>query len=625
MSNLKHHFKKLDVKSIEDNEGKHKAQCATLHYKNSRRQYSLNDIENELRDTITVMQMQKRNGWCSITVFFGGKAFGTPLNISYKINPNKINISELIYDYYDSYFNATDNPFTSNRNLKIFPQFFINLATIQKGGKADDDELCFYHRLEELGCKSFLNSFTEPSFLYSFFKLKYRSPITLKHAIAIAKKCNFNLHVVGDSVYEPVEPNSLYPHYNLTLKDGHWSHTINEKKSKVIDKQGIIFTFPDESKKVVFRDEKHKKEVDFDSKDAFLFYGHIKVEDEKEMNDIVKEYHQIYELSKGKYNIFKYGDKINFIRAYFNNKLDNYDVDPIEQYEYKFIEKATRRPHCFCKPGTYEKVYYCDVKKAFASILGNSFFKIPIKKGKVTTFTQKEADEIIKKKHNFIYGIYKAHIDGEDKRFVYNPRNYYTSIDLNSAVELGLPIKIREKEGNALIYKCNESCICSKSLFWEFVQDFYEYSTKTKDNKTIKFCMSCLWGVLSQVNKKWVKYVEDMTLPKNSVICNIEQDKDGNTNIATFNYLKPYKSPLARMKAFILAEQRENMIGFFGDNIEDISYCRTDGIYSTKELGFKADGELGDLVLKGTYSNVVIKSCNDIKDINGGKPKLIKA
>ena len=208
------------------------------------------------------------------------------------------------------------------------------------------------------------------------------------------------------------------------------------------------------------------------------------------MNEIIKDYREIYEVSSKKYNIFKSGSKFDFIDYYFSNKLNNYQCEPIQQYELKFIEKATRRPHCDCKIGTYEKVYYYDMKKAYAKIIGSSSFKVPIRKGKLINFTQEEADKIIKNGYNFIYGIYKAHIEGDDKRFVFNPKNYYTSTDLNCAVKLGLKIQIREKEGNALIYKCAETCIESKNIFWQFIGDFYEYSKKCPNNKVIKFFLS---------------------------------------------------------------------------------------------------------------------------------------
>lgn len=606
---------KIKYKSIEDNEGKHKCKSASLNY--IRDYYSLNDIQSETQENLATLRKLGRSGWASISVNYGDKWFSTPLNISFKTK--NVNVRDLIFSYFDDFFSGdAKNPFTNDPNEDVFKSFHINLTTITKKGKADEDKNCFYHRISELGN----TTFDEPSFMYHYLKVPYNSAITSKQAIGMQKKCKYNIIISGEATYEPVEPNPLYPTYRLTVLGNHWSHTetLEEKEDRYKHnfEKPMLFVKEDGEYKIIYNKEttNPEYEVDIENRKKTSHFHSIQVKDWKEAEQIMKEYKEILEHSKGKWNLFKTGKIVDTIRRYVKEKMKIYDVEPIGQLEAKFIERASRRPHCDCKPGVFENVHYYDIKKAYASHLNSMFFKIPIKKGKLITYTQKECDEIVSKKFKFIYGIYKAIVGGEDNRFVYNPKNYYTHTDLNCAIDLGLPIKIREKEGNAFIYSCKDCCISCAHIFRPLINDWYEMSKVFPNNKTVKILLSSIWGSVSQQKRTW-RYLNDeneATMLKNHVVSNIEQNENG-TRVGMTNYLSPYYCNLARLKPFILARQRETMIDYIKDIYDEIVYIRTDGIYSTKKLEFQSEGDIGSMLFKKTFEKIEIKNCNDIKII----------
>ena len=602
-------FRTVGFKSIIDNEGTHKSRCTDLKY--DREMYSLNDIQNELVDKLGVLTKLGSKGWASVSVQYQGKWFSTKLNINYK-DYTKVKINELIYSYFDDYFSKDpNNPFTDNPKEDVFSLFHINLASFTKKGKGDKEEHCFYHRITELGNIKF----SEPSLFYHYLKLPFGSAITHKQAISLQEKLRYNLELTGETSYINPTPNPLYPTYKLTVLANHWIHTETledkDKKQKQNIERGLIFVKSDDEYQIIYRDDLGNSiEIDTNSKEARQKYHIINVEELKEGHKIAQEYREIYEASKHKWNLFKTGNVVKTIRKYVKEKMEQYKVDDIQQWEMKFIEKASRRPHCDCKAGTFENVHYYDVRKAYASHLRNPMFKIPIKKPTLITFTQKDADELVEKKFKFTYGIYKAIVEGKDKRFVYNYKNYYTHTDLNMALKLNLKITIREKEGNAIQYRCNECCISASSIFRQLIDDFYEMSIQYPNNKTVKMMLSSIWGTVSQINKKW-QLAEVDNLPKNHVICNQKFD-EMDWSVATFNYLRPYKCQLARLKPFILARQRETMISYIEDIYADVVYIRCDGFYITKALGYPPEGTIGDLLYKKTFNKLIIQNCNKI-------------
>ena len=83
----------------------------------------------------------------------------------------------------------------------------------------------------------------------------------------------------------------------------------------------------------------------------------------------------------------------------------------------------------------------------------------------------------------FEFGIYRAIISGTTKKFGFNPKNYYTHIDLTRAKELNLNIKlIVDSQPNFLHY----------SSFVDLFDNSYQFEINLKGFMLTNYLLLCL-------------------------------------------------------------------------------------------------------------------------------------
>lgn len=617
------------INRLETNDGIKKARTIELRY-NPKSPKSVSQVNDELNNVLKIMRESGKKGYMTYSIKVNGKWDGIARSAPITFDKD-VDIFERTYNYFDNYYNDVDseNPI-NDKDVKCITNFRFFVTSYASGGQANDTKTCFYDCLTYYQNKTF----TKASFLYSFLKIKYASPITLQHAIFLQNKCHFNLHVSGDEVYEPIAINPTLPHYYLILANGHWSVNRKNKNTRyfakkenprpicIYQKSDNIFTVFDE------QGERTIDELDEEHNNIDIKYVAKERDEQNRMKRRTleaaftlcnSEYSAINELTKGKINPYCFNGNIHMNRYFITQRINHLglQIDNIEQYEHQFISKV-RGPYSFCVPGEYDTIYSYDVKKQFASTLNDKDFKIPIKKGKLTFVSQEDLD---KTKTTFRYGIYHVNVaSGGGNRFAYNRENVYPSDDLQIAVRLGLYISVIDNTPNALLYPCTgeeKSVVSSKSIFGEYIDELNEISKSNPNIKLIKGAMASLYGAFIQMNLKTLEIGQNEEIPQmdeSNVFCAMYQKNETTQDVISFNVNKIYKYNIARLKPFIYARQRLEIFNYIvgTPNFDDVVYLRTDGFYSTKKLDFPKIGQMGDMLYECEYHDVKIENMNKI-------------
>jgi hypothetical protein len=233
-----------------------------------------------------------------------------------------------------------------------------------------------------------------------------------------------------------------------------------------------------------------------------------------------------------------------------------------------------------------------DINSAYPSFLQSSSFRIPIKKGKFTTI--EKFDKIIK------YGIYRVHIiKSEDVNintlFKFNPDNYYTHFDINTAILLGLNISlIQDCQANALLYG-EGTCVMGCSMFSNLIDLLMEL--KMKKVQYAKSLLSQSWGSLCEKQKQKKVAYEDFEIPNGYIL--VGARPYNGTHLFEYSKLGQYfKHNWGRMSCFLTAVVRKKMATTCF-NIKDCIYkIHTDSVVcnksNMKDIKVKLSKDIGD-------------------------------
>lgn len=574
-----------------------KAQTVRVNYANrisKRKQYSIDEIEDEMNYWRKDLKNKKRDGFMSVSVRVRGKWFSTPL--SYAFN-NSINLTLHSFEYFDKYFKQhdPDNPFR-NEELKKVDAFSIFIHRREQTGKASENGDCFLSAIRALGNKTFIDC---------------SKGVTFERAIQLQDTLKANLYISGEFTYIPPNPNPNYANYYLILNNGHWS--INPKHPTPYNitkmrREHPLCVYERTEHGFNICNDKGLSTVETLPKNYSNYPNNIKdISDLQEAYNILnKDYQQVIEETNGKINPLKTWGTTATLSNYINLQLNKatYHCDDIEPYELPYIEHS-RGGFVFCKEGTYKKLYYHDVRGAFPSFFVNNTFMIPNKKGVLKT---------IKYLENLEYGIYNVEIQEGHEYFPYNRKhdNLYTHIDIQMAKELGLKITLLDKQ--ALIF---ESLIPAKTVFGNMVEQLLNWKQHTQ-TEFLKTLPSAIWGVLCRNNIKYSDNsdeIEDTDIPINYIA-----DDDENTIAITKNINQPFVFNWARLKPFLLSSQRFNMYEVvFKKYYNQIVYCKIDGVYSTKKIPHFDNTKVGFMSYKGQATNITIKNCNNITNSKNEK------
>jgi hypothetical protein len=500
-------------------------------------------------------------------------------------------------------------------NNRVFDKMAIYISALpqKKGGYSANND-CLYSCLHEILGNKLFKIFPKPNDLKKLLQLEYNAKVCISSMELLEKKLNCSINVSGDYTYTTkLQSNKII---NLQLINEHYV-LINKKKDifnvnmkrsrrdrKVMMFDKATFTGYDGSNVIAFTNE-YKKLIYSWHTDYILVNIIDKQKTIQENYDMFMDMAtELKVKTNGRINLFKTGGFQNTALDLFNEMTKHIiNPDNIEQVESEFINKASQGAIIFTTKGYEGKAYKSDVKSMYPSILKSSQL-FPVRAGEL---------QYLKELPSIIYnGIYRCKITGRSRLFRFNKDNYYTSIDLNRARDLGLHIDLIIDDQPNFLYYSRDKCLTGSEIFSEYVN--YLFPLKDQKVNGVKFILNILWGSLCQKdeNKYIHKHNDSYDIP-DDVKVTFRPYNDDNTIISTIKYSKYYKYGWARIMPFLIAKGR-SVISKIMEPFDDIIIrCHTDGIMFKEEpKGIKYGSDIGDLVDEGYLEHIIIDQSGKI-------------
>ena len=293
------------------------------------------------------------------------------------------------------------------------------------------------------------------------------------------------------------------------------------------------------------------------------------------------------------------------------------ESEPIDIIEDKWYKSCYNGGLQYCKPGEYD-CYGYDFSNFYASLLGDSYLKIPTKKGKehcLTTIDKLQS------------GFYRIKITCDDsnitKVFSFSKNHCYHYLSVKYAYELknnhNFNINfelIIDDEPNAYLYDINDLTKATK-IFSKWYKCILSLKKQFPKNILIKMLSSSLWGHLSKRNSMHIAEDKLDTLdgsvslegtlsapskvmlnevPRTLLSVSLTDDtdykiidciiqEDGTSFYKLLNVKKPYKYNI-RLKPFITAYGRNKIATMALPHIDNIIRIHTDGVTFDREISF---------------------------------------
>ena len=385
-----------------------------------------------------------------------------------------------------------------------------------------------------------------------------------------------------------------------------------------------------------------KEHLTFTSKEIYEFgirksnkskYIPIKKEDGKTLEETYDEFvklaDRLIEETEGKINLYKTGKSSKVSLKLFFDEMTSrmIEADPIDEKEAMYLYETNQGAIIYCdKDGYTGEGYFYDVNSMYQSIMKSVNFRIPIKKGTFKKLTQSDFDKMLNT--YFEYGIFRVKVDVSSyhkytKMFRVNKNNYYTTIDLNIAKDLGMKMTLIEDGEDNFLHYGKGTCMTGSELFKNYVEFLSNLRSKTGD-KIYKTFGNQLWGGLTQFNKVPKPIVYDVTKPfeygetfsnnENVMVINSGFTKWPMWRIEYMYKDKLYRYAWARLKPFMLAKGREMIGRIMKPHLKYIHRIHTDGFVSSKELDIITGSEMGTLRYEGFKTRVTIPHSNQVLD-----------
>ena len=346
------------------------------------------------------------------------------------------------------------------------------------------------------------------------------------------------------------------------LKDGKFYEDVKYDD----ETRNIIFN--SEGYKPVFTDEPNCD----DNKKAFI----------KNYDEFISKATDLKMCTEGKVDPFKTGNFTDTSKFQFYTRFMPKDIkfEKLTKKESEWLEKCNNDPIILQKD--YKgKVYAYDANSFYPSIMKNKKFYVPYRRGR---FAKKEYDGEIK--GSVQYGIYRVIItckDGIDPMlFSVNDENYYTSICVMRAIELGYSVKyVLDGDDNCLFYNCRTDCYNGDYIYGEYIKYFY----KLKKNGVAGAgnLLQVFWGW--QCTKSYVKNVIKGRIEDHVKIVGMIPDEDDDDKaVMNIKDKVEYKFGMARIQPFLKSMANLKLVNFYKDQLDDVVRVAIDGFIMKNKL-----------------------------------------
>ncbi len=539
------------------------------------------------------------------------------------------------FDQYDSWTRIAKmvKPYTDKTVVKTFDMYIYKSNPKPTGGRGLDkkDKFCFYKCVKSVYPEQTIPNLPTAHKFMKRFGLKDDDAVDISLIPAIEDTIHCAVDVIGDHIYQ--SKNTSLRKIKLLLQNGHYTIVRPEsKKNRTLwskhervplsayYKNGEYICYDGEKSFTMTYPELTKEKITYSSKYIVLPNANIK---ETNYIQIQKEFCKIADglkkASSGRINQYKTGGfkstALNLL--YLLTSAQNQEYEDMDNIEALWHESCMNGGKIYTKQSSkeYEKLYKYDYCSMYPSIM-KSNKTIPIKKGEY----QFVSDELKSKKF-FPKGIYRAIVSGESSLFTFNPKNYYTNVELNCAKNIfNLEIKFIEDGDYNFLEYTNDKCVKLSSLFEEYVDILFDLKRKKVDGA--KQILNILWGALCEKfkdkSKKRCREIDTSVtfdIPEHCELQDIVTVNTDTVKIIYKNHTKLYKGELPRIKAFMTAYGREIMYNLLNKHMDNVKLILTDGLLTDKPIfddisKHKRDATLGDLVKEGYYKNMKIKHSN---------------
>ncbi|AYV83697.1 MAG: hypothetical protein Hyperionvirus10_33 [Hyperionvirus sp.] len=304
--------------------------------------------------------------------------------------------------------------------------------------------------------------------------------------------------------------------------------------------------------------------------------------------------------TNGYINLFESQTNGRTVLKLFENLTRAIPTDKIKYDEGVWIE-ATKSGAIIWGDQYMGEGYKYDYCSMYPSIM-NAANSYPVKRGKFKVLTQEEfmghsLSEI---------GIYRCVVEKQSdnqyakKLFRWNPKNFYTNVDLLLAKELNLKvIMVRDRQPNYLSYS-EDACMKGYDIFGTYVDLIFPL--KHRKIPRAKQFLTMLWGVLGQRSDLGYSILRE-----NSSMLDISSlnFKQLNGNIYRTNY--------ARTIPFILAYGRAKISTTMMPFISNVVRCATDGFIAKIPLEISTGTNMGELRYEGYCKKCIVHHCNKVE------------
>lgn len=505
-------------------------------------------------------------------------------------------------------------PFEEPKTIKSF-NIYIALGNKPTGGNDDKFNDCLFNCLKYFvfDIETYFKSAAE---LKKFLKLKRDDKVPLSCIDLIEKKLKtYQINIRGDFIRSSTVSGNK--EINIILKDEHYSvEKINRNLLQGVprfeEKTPIMvgnFEAYDGNKKWIMTKEEERS-IHFNYKSPYIIIPRDKYSKdlsiEVEYEQFIKIADTLKKESKGMVNLYKSGNYRETALALFDRITKFINPEPILQDEAEWIKLSSFSALIWCE--TYEgPLYKYDVKSLYPSLMNSTTLKFPVKRGEFKLLENFD-------KEYFDYGIYRCKITKSDdetinKLFKCNFHNYYTSIDLTNAKQLGLKIELIQDNKPNFLYWSRDKTITFQEVFKNYVNILFPL----KENKVdkAKYILNLLWGALSQVDKRKQYIEKQFKIEEDEEICEIypSSTEDDKHIIKTTKFNSYYKTSFARLCPFIISQGRKIMSNIMFKHRDCIHRIQTDGFVSSKPIIFNTDVKLGELKYEGYCENGIITNC----------------
>ena len=513
-------------------------------------------------------------------------------------------------------------PIEEPNSIKSF-NIYIALGNRAQGGTDDKFNDCLYNCLKYY-IFNVEEYFKSPAELKKYLGLGRYDKVPLAAIEKIEKKLKtYQINVRGEFIrISTVKSNKQI---NLTLSNEHFSV---EKPNRIFtplvrfeEKQPLLYdkktfeVFDGQTKWTITKQERNKLLYDFSGKYILIDrLGFDRDElDNKRVMTIEEEYKEFIEIadtlkheSKGMINLYKSGNYHDTALSLFDRVSKYINPEPILQDEAEWIKLSSFSALIWCEPYTGE-LYKYDVKSMYPYLMSSTTLKFPVKRGEFKLIDNFNTEY-------FDYGIYRCKIlKSEDpnvsKLFKCNYHNFYTSIDLTNAKQLGLEIELIKDGKPNFLYWSREKTITFNEVFKTYIDILFPLKDK-KVNKA-KYILNMLWGALCEVDKR-KQYIKDsFRIEEDEEICEIypSNSEDDAHVIKTTKSNGYYKTSFARLCPFIISQGRRQMTNLMLPYKDSIHRIQTDGFLTSKPIHILTDVKLGELKYEGYTETGIITNC----------------